>query len=479
VSYLRFSTDGKTLTSAGADKLCLWQVSDGKELEHRSLWDEKYRSVAPCFDVNQFVCESSYREFEVRELSTEKLLHSFKTEDTISEAQFFPGSKFALLHFVDFRNEYSRSSVYDVGTWKEVAAIPKDLYKSQGLSANGQFAVAVDRNGLNKIHLIDARQGKVRDEIKLQPDEVRDEPSLSRTYDFLFSPDCRLLAYVPKWERRRHQPENRDNDVRFWRVNDPKVVGRLKANEEELRGWYYGVLAFSPDSHMVATGDTVDGCVRVREVASGKLRRVFRGHSGAVRTLAFSSDSRLLASAGDDPTILVWDLRGPSQGEAADNKTMQENWDALLDDNSSRAYAAMWALQNDPKHSVAFLAKHLEPVPVVPRKRLGDLIGLLDSEAFDDREQGSAALAELGDSARAALLDCLNNKPSVEVRRRVEDILTKLDAWVPPPATLRALRAVEALEHIDTPEAREILKRLANGASQARLTEAAQAALGH
>jgi HEAT repeat protein len=66
----------------------------------------------------------------------------------------------------------------------------------------------------------------------------------------------------------------------------------------------------------------------------------------------------------------------------------------------------------------------------------------------------------------------------VETRRRVEELLSRLkrDA-VLTGEDLRRFRAIEVLEKIDTPEARQLLQTLARGADSAWLTREAKRTL--
>jgi hypothetical protein len=86
-------------------------------------------------------------------------------------------------------------------------------------------------------------------------------------------------------------------------------------------------------------------------------------------------------------------------------------------------------------------------------------------------------LEELGELAEAALRKMLAGKPSLEARRRAEELLEKLRGPLPAGERLRSLRAVEVLEHAGTESARELLTRLASGAPEARLTREAKGAL--
>ena len=70
----------------------------------------------------------------------------------------------------------------------------------------------------------------------------------------------------------------------------------------------------------------------------------------------------------------------------------------------------------------------------------------------------------------------MKNRPPLEVSRRIEDLLNKIECGPLTPETLQTLRAIEVLEHLGTPEARRLLEKLGGGA-EARETREAKAAL--
>jgi hypothetical protein len=150
-------------------------------------------------------------------------------------------------------------------------------------------------------------------------------------------------------------------------------------------------------------------------------------------------------------------------------------WDDLATDDARRAGAAVAALIRAPEQGVASLKDRLRPAEM-DDKRVAKLIADLDAEGFDRREAASRELALLGEPAEAALRQALKDS-APEARRRLEELLEKLELRPLSSRTLQRVRAVEALEHIGTAEARQVLEGLARGASGDRLTQDAKASL--
>jgi WD40 repeat protein len=88
-------------------------------------------------------------------------------------------------------------------------------------------------------------------------------------------------------------------------VGGPFVPVSIKPNVE---GASVRTIAVSPNGREIATaGD--DGVIRLWDASSFRLTRVLRGHAGAIYALDYWTDSTLLASAGWDGKVKVWDLR--------------------------------------------------------------------------------------------------------------------------------------------------------------------------
>ncbi len=126
---------------------------------------------------------------------------------------------------------------------------------------------------------------------------------------------------------------------------------------------------------------------------------------------------------------------------------------------------------------MSLLREHLRPAVRPDPKKFDRLLTNLDSNDFAVRQKAETELDALGDLAEAALRKALEHPPSPEVRLRVRGLLKKFDSMVADPEKLRSLRAIEVLEQIGTPAAREVLKSLADGAEEALVTREARASL--
>lgn len=106
-----------------------------------------------------------------------------------------------------------------------------------------------------------------------------------------FSPNGELLASCDS------------STLILWDVTTGRAFKRLS-------GSFYGVvqIAFTPDSKWLATTSFHDG-ITVWDVATGAtVVKSLKGHSDPTLSVAFSPDGKIMASSGDDGVIIFWEV---------------------------------------------------------------------------------------------------------------------------------------------------------------------------
>jgi RNA polymerase sigma factor (sigma-70 family) len=328
-------------------------------------------------------------------------------------------------------------------------------------SADGKALIAAARHD-GTIRIWDVKTGR----------EARRLKPLSRNLHTLaLSPDGSLLACVCSIPTGRL--EMFQTVCQLWSLKTGEEL--LQIRDQRLA---FDSLAFSPDGKTLATAHF--DAIRLWEVATGRERRRLEGHRGTAYSLSFSGDGRLLASAGSDHTALVWDVarRHEQRPGKLQEQDLQQLWRDLAGPDAERADRAIATLAELREQSIPFLARHLRPTKAVPADELVRLIRDLDSDDFGVRQKATAGLEKLGELAGPALRNALEQTSSLEACRRLERLLQKLRGPLSQGELLQSLRAVEVLEHGGTAQAQELLRRLAEGAPEARLTQEARAALG-
>jgi len=235
-------------------------------------------------------------------------------------------------------------------------------------------------------------------------------------------------------------------------------------------------LAFSADSRVLASGAWSGGTVQLWEMATGQEFQQLAGHEGRVFNMAFSADGKVLITSNADTTALVWDLTRKRTGPKAPPLTVKEleaAWSDLADADAARGQRAVRTLVATPDLAMALFERELRPAIPPDAKRMAKLITDLDSEVFKVRDEAKRELEKLGDAAEPTLRQAVAGNVSLELKRRLESILKGYSTF----QRLRTLRAVQALELFGTRHSRELLGHLVDGVPEALVTREAKAAL--
>jgi hypothetical protein len=259
----------------------------------------------------------------------------------------------------------------------------------------------------------------------------------------------------------------RDQTIRFWDDWTGKTFLRVGGWDGEIQA-----IALARKNTLLVSGDA-NGVVRFRDARVGSEIAHWAGHTEAVTCLAVSADSSLAASGSSDGSVILWALKDVELVEKKPAALEKEAlWAALRgDDDEPEVQFAIRNLIASKADAIAQIRKEVPPVAADANARVQTLMGQLDSDEFKTRESAEAALIKHGPLTVPAVQRALQGQlPSLEVRRRMERILTQLPVEQLQRERERERRALQVLERMNTPESRKLLQELAAGAADAVLT---------
>jgi RNA polymerase sigma factor (sigma-70 family) len=502
------TADGKWL-AVGVDRVRLWDVAAGKVVTDFAGHDLLPAAGALSPDGSLAVTASKERAMHLWDARTGKLLRTLTGPE---------GGPVWLLFAADGRTLFAAGcdgsgraiGRWDVATGKALAPLDEDatlLRLQAALSPDGKTLAVLESSG--NLRAYDVAAGKERYRVPFAKDK---QPFPGPAMRFQGAGDRLTLATVildkkvhtltlgtydaavgkklQEWTVPTHKlpftaifpadglapsPDGhtvivahqsghvyRVEGIRSDVVAIPGVVQQAPPRKEREAVRHLAAV-FSPDGRLLATTN-LGATIVIREVATGAERLRLTGDQGALLALAFSADSSRLLSLGANTTALVWDLAGAKTGPALAADRLNALWEDLTSPRVATAFAAMKELLGTPAQTVAFIKQRVPPAPAVAAAQIDQWIADLGSDKFAVRQKATVGLERTGTVAVPALRRVLAAKPALEVEQRVTKLLEGIESGVPPRSRLRELRAVELLERIHGPDARQVLETLAGGA---------------
>jgi RNA polymerase sigma factor (sigma-70 family) len=276
VRAVSLAPDGKTLASAGADIIRLWDLTPRRH--HHHLARPKVRAVAFAPHRGYFASGDDEETvhlwmggFGHAPVPLDKHYHGVPalafSPDAATLATGGPGEQIRLWDVATPHPKLIHSAKHPRG----VAAL--------AFSADGHHLASGGEDG--KVRLWD--RGTNRPVQEFQGHEAR-------VASVVFLPDGRLAS------------GSTDGTIRLWQATRDREVGRW-------RGHVNGVTALvvSGDGRTLVSGGA-DGTICLRQASTGKEVRRFEGHPGGVSSLSLSPNGKLLASGGQDRRVCLWEL---------------------------------------------------------------------------------------------------------------------------------------------------------------------------
>ena len=285
VNSVAFNSEGKLLATAALfHTIKLWDVASGTYLRTLS-GDPATNWVAFSPDGHLMAASggawgSGVQEVVLWDVASGNVVRILAHARSVGPVTFSPDGRLVASTIGTIGESGAALKMWDVASGNEVRTLPG--YAGLVVFSPDGKLLAIANN--DSIKLLDVSTGNT---LRTLPARM----PLGGDPSFTFGPDSHMLADASVLDERG------ESTIRLW---DVASGNQLRTFAVAARG-----VAFSPDGHVLASGDE-DSTIKLWDLASGRLLRTLAGHKDPVNCLIFSPDGRLLASGSSDGTAKLW-----------------------------------------------------------------------------------------------------------------------------------------------------------------------------
>jgi WD40 repeat protein len=333
-----FSADGRLLAGGDGAVIRVWETATAKQVHRLVRHREQVTSIAFSPDGKMLASAGDDNAVRLWDLASEKTVRQMD----------HPNTRPATAHFVIENNIFTSTGVaftpdgrnlistvkgdrflrqWDVATGKELRKFEghQDGSLCMALSPDGATLAAGAEDSC--VRLWDVAGGK-----ELFPAEAH----RGRIFNVSLAGKTAATA-------------GRDNVVRIWDIATGRQLRAFGKGEDRM-----GFVVFSPDGRVMAMGRSDDEIIQLWDLTTARLLRELELPQSGVTSLAFTSDSKIVAVLGDESTVYQW--------EVATGKKVHE-WKSIPPkEEVARYYGGMKSLAFSPDGKLLATAEGGRPI---------------------------------------------------------------------------------------------------------------------
>ena len=337
IGSLVFSPDGKTLASAsgfrGDHAIWLWDMDTRRARKRLPVNTRSVHSLAYSPDGKLLASGNWDKTVSLWNAVTLETMPDLAGHQAwVSSVAFSPDGRILATGSAD-----QTVKLWEVGTWRLTGTLKGHLYEiwTVAFSPDGQSLATGSKDGGVKLWSTAPNQRKIS-RLALPSDLAQ----------FGFSPDGHVFVTM-----------TRDGTAILWDAASLRQQATLRVNLSNVN-----TIALSPAKDRLLAMGGQDGTISLFDLESKRVAGALQGHVGAVTRLAFSPDGKILATAGADQTLRLWDVAGRRE-------------QITLEHNLKRVWSRLWFSASGNLLGAGLDDFTVALWNVVNRKKLGVLQG--------------------------------------------------------------------------------------------------------